>query len=185
MDPQAIPLIHPSAQLGKDVRIGRFSLVDEDVVLGDGVVLDDFVVVAKSAVIGPGTRVGIFTKVGVGARIGAECSFTAYCEIRAGCVIGDRVMMGSRCTLSAETVIEDDVLVKYGFVATDTPTLSANAVKATCVLKRGSRFGANVTIMPGVTVGENSEIGACSQVRRDVPPNEVWYGCPATYYRDC
>jgi acetyltransferase-like isoleucine patch superfamily enzyme len=37
--------------------------------------------------------------------------------------------------------------------------------------------------MPGITIGENSEIGACSQVRHDVPPNEIWYGNPAKFYK--
>ncbi|MFZ6014537.1 MAG: acyltransferase, partial [Bacteroidota bacterium] len=56
-------------------------------------------------------------------------------------------------------------------------------VKKTGMLKRGSRFGANVTIMPSVTIGVNSEIGACSQVRHDVPDNEIWYGNPAKLFK--
>jgi len=92
--------------------------------------------------------------------------------------------MGSRCTLSSGTIVEDDVIIKYGFVAADTPVLAENEKKATCTLKRGSRYGANVTVMPAVTVGSNSEIGACSQVRIDVPDGEVWFGSPARYFRD-
>ena len=38
--------------------------------------------------------------------------------------------------------------------------------------------------MPSVTIGENAEIGACSQVRKDVPDNQVWFGTPAKYYRE-
>jgi len=37
--------------------------------------------------------------------------------------------------------------------------------------------------MPGITVGKNSEIGACSQVRHDVPDNEIWYGGPAKFFK--
>jgi acetyltransferase-like isoleucine patch superfamily enzyme len=44
-------------------------------------------------------------------------------------------------------------------------------------------IGANVTLMPGVSIGNNAVIGACSQVRSDVPDNEVWYGSPATFYK--
>lgn len=51
------------------------------------------------------------------------------------------------------------------------------------VLKKGSMFGANVSIMPGVNIGENAEIGACSQVRHDVPDNEIWYGSPAHFLK--
>ena len=79
--------------------------------------------------------------------------------------------------------MEDDVIMKYAFVVTDTPDLTRNAEKRVGVLKRGARFGASVVIMPGVTIGENSEVGATSQVRKDVPPDEVWYGIPAKFYR--
>ena len=86
-------------------------------------------------------------------------------------------------TLSAGTVVEDDVVMKYAFVVTDTPDLTRNDRKSVGRLKRKSRFGASVVIMPSVTIGENAEIGACSQVRKDVPDNEVWFGMPAKFYR--
>lgn len=40
-------------------------------------------------------------------------------------------------------------------------------------------IGANVTVLPGVTIGECSVIGANSLVNRDVPPFSVAYGVPA------
>jgi acetyltransferase-like isoleucine patch superfamily enzyme len=32
-------------------------------------------------------------------------------------------------------------------------------------------------------IGENAEIGACSQVRHDAPDNEVWHGNPAHFLK--
>ena len=175
--------ISPGATLGANVRIGRFCIVEEDVVLADGVVLEDYAMVLRGSVIGPRTKIGTYTKVGRDVRIGADCSFTSFCEIRDRCDLGDRVLMGSRGTLSAGTVVEDDVVMKYAFVVTDTPDLTRNDRKSVGRLKRKSRFGASVVIMPSVTIGENAEIGACSQVRKDVPDNEVWFGMPAKFYR--
>lgn len=176
--------ISPGATLGANVRIGRFCIVEEDVVLADGVVLEDYAMVLRGSVIGPRTKIGTYTKIGRDVRIGADCSFTSFCEIRDRCDLGDRVLMGSRGTLSAGTVVEDDVVMKYAFVVTDTPDLTRNDCKSVGRLKRKSRFGASVVIMPSVTIGENAEIGACSQVRKDVPDNQVWFGTPAKYYRD-
>ncbi len=39
-------------------------------------------------------------------------------------------------------------------------------------------FGSNVTILKGVTIGENCIIGACSVITRSIPPNSVVVGIP-------
>lgn len=176
-------IVSPSATIGSRVHIGRFCIVEDDVVLGDGVIVEDYSLIMTGARIGDHTKVGTYCKIGRNTVIGSSCSFTSFCEIRDNCKLGNKVSMGSRCTLSANTVVEDDVIMKYGFVVTDTPDLRDNDRKKSGMLKSGSRFGANVVIMPSVTVGRNSEIGACSQVRHDVPDDEVWYGNPAKHFR--
>lgn len=181
MDSRSI--ISETARLGANVKIGRFCIIDDDVKLGDNVIIEDFAMVLSGSRIGHGTKIGTYTKIGLNVLIGENCFFTSFCEIRDNCRLGHKISMGSRCTLSAGTAVEDDVIIKYSFVYADTPNLSQNDVKKSGRLKRGSRFGANVTVMPGITVGENSEIGACSQVRHDVPDNEIWYGNPAKFYR--
>jgi UDP-2-acetamido-3-amino-2,3-dideoxy-glucuronate N-acetyltransferase len=181
---QNLSIVSDKARIGANVRIGRFCIVEDDVELADGVVLEDYAMVLAGSRIGSRTKIGTYTKVGKNVVIGSDCSFTSFCEIRDQCKLGDRVLMGSRGTLSARTVVEDDVVMKYAFVVTDTPNLQNNDEKVAGHLKRKSRFGASVVIMPSVTIGENAEIGACSQVRKDVPDNEVWYGIPAKFHKD-
>ena len=41
------------------------------------------------------------------------------------------------------------------------------------------KIGSHSAIMPGVTIGENSIIGAFSFVNRDIPDNVVAVGVPA------
>lgn len=43
--------------------------------------------------------------------------------------------------------------------------------------------GANVFVNPGVSIGENSIVGANSVVTKDVPPFEIWGGVPAKFIR--
>lgn len=140
---------------------------------------DDKVNIPESIDIGEGTIVKEFVLIDRDVKIGAECSVGRYCEIRSGCLIGDNVSFGSRCTLSAGTIIGSNVTIKYGFVACDTPDLDDPDLKVPPAIGDGAKIGANVTLMPGVKIGKGAVIGACSQVRRDVPAGEVWYGNPA------
>jgi acetyltransferase-like isoleucine patch superfamily enzyme len=51
-------------------------------------------------------------------------------------------------------------------------------------LKRNCRIGAYSTIMPGVSVGENSIIGAYSFVNKDIPNNVIAFGRPCRKVKD-
>lgn len=181
---ESFSIISKNAKIEKNVIIGRFCIIEDDVELAEGVIVEDYSMILEGSTIGCNTKIGTYTKIGKNVRIGNDCAFTSYCEIRDECKLGNSVIMGSRGTLSAGTIVEDDVVMKYAFVVTDTPDLTKNDEKVVGLLKKGSRFGASVVIMPAVTIGENSEIGACSQVRKNVPDNEVWFGMPASYYRD-
>jgi len=47
------------------------------------------------------------------------------------------------------------------------------------IIKKRARIGMHVVILPGVTIGKNSIIGACAVVTNDIPPNCVAVGVPA------
>lgn len=51
-------------------------------------------------------------------------------------------------------------------------------------IKRNAWLGAGVTVCPGVTIGENSVIGAGSVVTKDVPSNTVYAGVPAKFIKN-
>jgi len=51
--------------------------------------------------------------------------------------------------------------------------------EGTVILKKNCKIGSHSVIMPGVTVGENSIVGAFSFVNTDIPANVVAAGIPA------
>ncbi len=158
-------IISDKATLGKNVTIGHFCIIEDGAVIGDNVSIGNYCIIKKNA------------------QIGNNCKFTAYCEIRDNVIIGNNTSFGSRCTVSANAVIGNNVTVKYSFVLTDTPNLQQGNMKNVGKIGDGTLIGANVTLMPGVNLGENVIIGACSQVRCDVPNNEIWYGSPAIFFK--
>ena len=85
----------------------------------------------------------------------------------------------SRCTISAGAKIGENCTIKYGFVLTDTPDITKNNEKKIGSIGNNVKIGANVVLMPGFSIGNNSIVGACSQVRKNIGINEIWYGNPA------
>ena len=152
--------------IGKNVDIHQLAYIEDGVEIGDN------------------TRIGPFCIVRNGAKIGKNCSFTAYCEVRENVVIGDGTTMGSRCTISANATIGKNCVIKYAFVLTDTPNLNENETKVVKGIGNDVLIGANVTLMPNTSIGNNSIIGACSQVRSNVGDNEIWYGSPAKFFKE-
>jgi acetyltransferase-like isoleucine patch superfamily enzyme len=51
-------------------------------------------------------------------------------------------------------------------------------------IKRGAWLAVNVTILPGVTIGENSIVASGAVITKDVPPNVMVGGVPARIIRD-
>lgn len=100
--------------------------------------------------------------------------------------IGKNVFINHACTFLdlGEIIIEDDVLIgpKVSIITENHPVnpyerkmLDLKSV----IIKRNAWIGANSTILPGVTVGENSVVAAGSVVTKDVPDNTVVAGVPA------
>lgn len=94
-------------------------------------------------------------KLGKGSDIGA---FT-YINAQVGVEIEEDVQIGSHCSIYSISTIDE----KQGKV----------------MIKKSAKIGAHSTIMPGITIGENSVIGAHSFVNSDIPANTLCFGVPA------
>jgi acetyltransferase-like isoleucine patch superfamily enzyme len=89
--------------------------------------------------------------------------------------------------------IEDDVTISFRvtvIVHDDarrmdrTSAGAGDGTVAPVILKRGCYLGAGCTILPGITVGERSIVGAGAVVTRDVPPGKIAVGVPARVVKD-
>jgi len=162
--------------------ITKSNIISEKAWIGDNVEIGDYTIIEDGCVIGDNCKIGPFCIIRKGAKIGRNCKFTAYDEIRENVVIGDNCTFGSRCTICAETIIGNNVTIKYGFVTTTMDFNSKKDLQAGTV-GDNSMVGANVMLAPGGSIGKNSVIGACSQVRSVVGDDEIWFGNPAKFYK--
>jgi acetyltransferase-like isoleucine patch superfamily enzyme len=145
--------------------------------------------------IGKGTVVGVRTEIvnSANVKIGRDCLLQDAVYIRAGTdgkiTMGDRAAINSFARLFGHGTIEigEDAQIGPGCLITTTDhniyeNLEASFKKVT--IGRRAWIGANVTVLPGITIGDHAVVGAGSVVTRDVPPYAVVVGVPARVIRE-
>ena len=119
-------------------------------------------------------------------RIGENCNICSHCLIENDVKIGNNVTVKCGVQIWDGIELEDDVMVGSNVTFTnDMYPRSKNkdwTLLRTKVCK-GASIGANVTILPGIIIGEYAMIGAGSVVTKDVPAGEIWAGNPAKFIR--
>ncbi|HFP0850962.1 TPA: acyltransferase, partial [Escherichia coli] len=122
-----------------------------------------------------------------GAVIGDECNICAHTLIENDVVIGDRVTIKSGVYIWDGVFIEDDVFIGpcVTFTNDKIPRSKKYPEKfLKTIIKKGASIGANATILPGITIGENAMVGAGTVVTKDVAPYTVIAGNPGKVIRD-
>lgn len=202
----ATAIIKPKAHLGKNIEVGPFTIIHDDVQIGDG------------AVIGSHCELGLPSTLAEGAPlvIGNSALIRSHSIFYQGSTFGHHLVTGHRVTVREKTVAGENLqigtlsdlqghcsignYVRFhsnvhigqmstigNFVWIFPFVVLTNDPHPPSAVLRGPRiedFAAIATmsmILPGVTVGEGALIGAHSSVNRDVAPNTVAAGSPAKF----
>lgn len=92
-----------------------------------------------------------------------------------GINIESDVLIGNNCHIYASNHIFDDISVPIN--------QQGNKMYPSINIAKGVWIGSNVVVLPGVSIGNNSVIGAGSVVTKNVPPNCLYVGNPAKFVR--
>ena len=149
--------IAPDVKLGTDVRICAF-------------------VNLYGCVIGDYSKIGTFVEIQKGAHVGSRCKISSHSFICEGVTIQDNVFIGHNVTFIND--LYPRAVSENGQLQTE-----QDWVCVPTVVKKGASVGSSVTILCGVTIGENAIIGAGSVVTKDVPANTIVAGNPARMMR--
>ena len=153
----------------------KFICVTDDVKLGKNVKIYNFVNL-YGCEIGDNTKIGTFVEIQKGAKIGANCKIQSHTFICEGVTIEDN------CFVSHNVTFINDL---YPRSTTRDGKMQSEA-DWKCIptlVKRGASIGSSATLLCGITVGENSIVGAGSVVTRDIPANSIVAGNPARLIR--
>jgi len=158
------------------LKIGNNVTIGANCVIYAGCVLEDFVFVGDLATIREEVFIGRETIIGKGVTVENKTHIGKKCKIETNAYI------------TALSTIED-----YCFVAPEVTFTNDNFLGRTKerfkhfkgpILKKGARVGANATILPGITIGEDALVAAGAVVTKDVPPRVIVMGVPARIWRE-
>ena len=123
----------------------------------------------------------------IGKRVGILGNFTVvnpsnvsigkHCGINKDVFIlgHTHIDIGDYVVLSARVMLIDTGLELAGFAKAEFPAHTTGTIR----IEDGAWLGAGAIILPGVTIGRKSVVGAGSVVTRDVPPYSIVAGNPA------
>ena len=140
----------------------------------------------KSLSIGEGTKIWQYCVVFPNAVIGKNCNICAFVLIENEVFIGDNVTIKSGVQIWDGITIKDNVCIGPNVTFTNDKfprSKNQNWELKKTLIEEGASIGANSTVLPGITIGKNSMIGAGSVVTKDVPENELWLGNPARFVK--
>lgn len=197
-------LVNSKAKIGNNVQIGAYSIIYENVVIGDNSIIEGFCEIGYSTklaegkllVIGKNSHIrshsifyegssfgeGLVTGHRVTVRektiAGINLQIGTLSDFQGDCHIGDYVRTHSNVHIGKHSLIGNYVWIFPYVVLTNDPHPPSNTMMGVTV-KDYAVIATMSVILPGIVVNEHSLVGAHSLVNRDVPKNMVVGGNPA------
>lgn len=197
-------VVSPSAQLGRDVAIGPFVVIEADATIGDGVTL------GAHSYVGRGVRIGAGSVAMPRATLHADTVIGERAILHSGCVIGDdgfgyakdgaawikvpqvgHVVLGNDVEIGANTTVDcgaiDDTVIGDG-VKIDNQVqighnvvIGKNTIIAGCVGIAGSArigercaFGGQAGVLGHLEIADDVTVAACSLVTKSIKKAGVY-----------
>ncbi len=120
-----------------------------------------------------GKNVSIYDQVNLyKCSIGANSKIDAFVYVEEGVVIGENCKIRPFTFIPTGVIIGNNVFIGPGVVFTNDryPKIGSNWKLERTVVEDGAAIGARAVILPGITIGTDSLIGAGAIVTKNVPP---------------
>jgi len=136
--------------------------------------------------IGKRSRIWAYAHILSGAIIGDDCNICDHTFIENDVVVGNRVTIKSGVFLWDGVRLGDDVFVGPNATFSNDPYPRSKHYQESVMetfVNEGASICANAVILPGLSIGRFSMVGAGAVVTRDVPDFAVVVGNPARILR--
>ena len=149
--------------------------------------IENTAIIQMDVKIGAHCYIGHFTFIRPRVIIGDHTEIRAHVVVAADAKIGSYTNINQFTNICRDTIIEDYVFIGPGVIMTNTKKIAFRRdyddISQAPWIRYGAMIGGGTTICPGVTIGENSSIGAGSVVTKSTEPGYLYFGNPAKKIR--
>jgi UDP-3-O-[3-hydroxymyristoyl] glucosamine N-acyltransferase len=195
------PFRAASAVIAASAKIGKHTVIQPNVFIGNNVVIGDDCVIHPNVAIYDNTIIGNNVTIHAGTVLGADAFYyknrpEKFDKLLSGgnVVVHDNVDIGALCTIdrgvSASTIIgegtkiDNQVHVGHDSVIGKRCLIASQVGIAGCVLIEDFvTIWGQVGITSGITIGEKAIISAQSGVSKSLEANKSYFGTPADEFR--
>src|SRR6185503_3537290 len=183
-------VVSKNARIGDDCFIGPYSIVGDEVELGDGVRLESHCVIDGLTEIGAGTHVFPFVSIGLASqdlkyqgepsetRIGRRNQIREFVTIHRGTAGGGMLTAtGDDCLIMAQAHIAHDCRLGNNVIMANAATLAGHVI-----VEDGANIGAYSGVHQFCRVGREGYVGGYSVVVKDALPYALTVGNHARCY---
>ena len=156
--------IHASFKHGKNLKMGSFNVIEEDVIVGDNVDIQNYVLLKK------------------GTRIGNDCYVDSYFRSSGDNEIGNNVTLRFGSTIARKVFVGDNVFISPNVMTVY--SLPDGTKSAATVIGEDAFIGTAAVLAPNITIRAGSIIGANSFVNKPILKRGVYAGNPAKLIRE-
>jgi UDP-2-acetamido-3-amino-2,3-dideoxy-glucuronate N-acetyltransferase len=153
-----------------------YQSIADDVIIGTGVKIFKFVNL-YGCTIDDGSKIGTFVEIQKNATIGKNCKISSHTFICEGVHIEDNVFIGHGVTF-----VND--MYPRATNPDGSPQTEKDWTLVKTLVKKNASIGSGATILGGITIGEESIVGAGSVVTKNVPARTIVAGNPAKVIRN-
>jgi len=185
---QPLVQIHPNAKIGKSVEVASFSVIYDDVEIGEGTWI------GPNVTLMPGTRIGKHCRIFPGAVIGAipqdlkfegeystaeigdNTTIREFVTVNRGTKVTNKTIVGSHCLLMAYVHIAHDCVVGNHCIIANSVQVAGHVLIDDYAILGGSGGVHQFT-----KIGKHAMVGAGVIVTKDVPPYTKAARTPVSY----
>ena len=153
-------IIHKTADIGQNVKIGYFCVIGENVKIGDGCVIGNNVVIHDDTVIGSNVRIDDNTVIGKLPMKAANSAVTKEqelppCEIGDNCIIGTSVVIYRGCKIGEKVLVADLSTVRENVEVGDFTIVGRGvAIENFCKIGKKCKLETNVYVTAYSKIGD-------------------------------